>query len=226
MAKELFNFANLQMCKYARIFPTTVELLEHLLFVIGNGYDYDISTGLIVDGRDCAISNQPPLSARDWEKLIKDCIDQEISFLKSFRQGAKYSPEEVEKRSKDYYIRSTSASEFTEDYFLARLRDRAKALTGSRRGETHVRHYPLFKNYSIIYQIDKKSPEWLIKLSLDYTSAWKTFIKEELDSENFSDDADTDGRATKSATEDSYRCLDELVNKLKKLLEQKSRIIN
>jgi hypothetical protein len=46
MPDNIHNYVNRSMCEFASIFPTVISVLDHLLFVIGNGCDLDEESGL------------------------------------------------------------------------------------------------------------------------------------------------------------------------------------
>jgi hypothetical protein len=81
--KNIHNFANRQLCEYNSIFPNVASLLDHLLFTIGNGYEFDDLIGLPYyqsrkDGR--SIAGYPRMTPVQWEKLIKTCHDKECGW--------------------------------------------------------------------------------------------------------------------------------------------------
>lgn len=221
MAKEIFNFANRKLCEYASIFPTTAALMEHLLFVIGNGYDVDLETGMIYERGGDPITKSPKMTPKRWEKLIAECKEKERGFLVSFYRDEPVDEKKLEARCEKYYVRNVDEYSFSEEHFLRSIRNEVRYRKDSRWGSKFVRPYPLSEQYSDIYNLNDKTPAWLLKIAINLASAWATFLSEEIAAGNVAPD-DTksaeDGYATLSWTQKHCDMLKERVKTLQNIL--------
>lgn len=180
MAKEIYNFANRKLCEYASIFPDTATLMEHMFFVIGNGYEIDPETGIFAERGGDLITKSPKMTPKRWEKLIADCRQKEISFMQSYSQVETIDEAKLEARCQKYYPRYVDEYNFTEAHFYQSIKHKARERLESRWGSKFVRPYPLSGNYSAIFKLDEKSPAWMVQLGYNLSKAWVKFLSEEI----------------------------------------------
>lgn len=183
---NIHNFANRQLCEYASIFPTVASLLDHLLFTIGNGYDLDEESGMIVEGGSVRIDQYPKLTPKQWAKLIAECHEKERGFAERFdRTGDGIVDEEyLAQNCARYKIVNVSDEDFTEDAIYADLRSMVATRTEERGywgDEVMLRPYPLSEKYSDIYNLNANTPAWFVQIALNLCNAWIRFLNEELD---------------------------------------------
>lgn len=198
---NIHNFVNRQLCEYQSIFPTVASLLEHLLFVIGNGYDF--IDGMIVcdhrDGsnQDVRIDEFPEMTSEAWDQLIKKCHEKEAKFATQFaiEYGSRFADifpardhaADLAEKCAKYKSVAVNDSQFTEESLYADLRNTA----GERKqdedywgDEVLFRPYPLSTNYSDIFHLDEKTPAWFLQIALNLCNAWVRFLTEELEAGN------------------------------------------
>jgi len=148
---NIHNFTNRQLCEYQSIFPTVAALLDHLLFTIGNGYEFDPEWGLpYYDGgrgprtKPIFIDKYPRMTPKRWEKLIVDCHAKELEWHIQWNSDTDrvesamvrtpelvdFLREDKERREKrltekcaKYKPVSVSDDDFTEEAFYQDLRD-------------------------------------------------------------------------------------------------------
>lgn len=181
MSKEIFNFANRQMCEYASIFPTTVALLDHLLFTIGNGYTVDPESGMIVDMGGERIDEVPPMTPEDWVKLIEYCKKKERDFAVEFARGETINEDRLAKKCEQYYPRNVTEHDFTEQKFFEDIVACDQKCKSAKWGEKHYRPYPLSERHSDIYNLNENTPAWLIKIALNLCNAWVRFLTQAIE---------------------------------------------
>ena len=185
---NMHNFVARQLCEYQSIFPTVAAVLDQLLFTIGNGYD--VRDGMITDGRR-RIDKYPKMNERQWNELIQECHDKEAKFSLQFAHIDDIRPERKAERLQrlvedcaQYYPRSVSDADFTEEALLADLRKMSKKYEDEFGGRTHtyyLRPYPLSTKYSDVYNLSEQTPRWLLQIAQNLCNAWVTFLQEELD---------------------------------------------
>lgn len=210
-----YNYANHMLCEYATIFPTPERLVEHIFFVIGNGYNLADDGLIYYEGK--SIGSYPTMSEDDWNKLLEKCKKKEEEWSVKF----KYSENELEDAIKKYRVWNTSAEYFTAEAFFNQLNSYKQA-RGSEfeHRDYYLRPYPLSHKYSIAYQLTNRSPKWIIELALNLTQAWVRFLDEEIKARNFK--VTTDGErdyADEGWTLTHHEYLFELEKKLSGLLE-------
>jgi hypothetical protein len=186
---NIHNFANRQLCEYASIFPTVESLLDHLFFTIGNGYDFDHATGMIVG--DKPIDQYPRMTKKSWDKLIAACVEKEKAFARQYSRGGEdfFDKEWMETRCGKYYPRKVDDSQFTEESLYANIVTRARHLKNSEWGEHFYRPYPIC-NYSKIYSVNENSPAWFVKIAMNLCKAWDRFLTSEIERGHFSKGTD------------------------------------
>lgn len=176
---NLHNFSNRMLCEYQSIFPTVASLLEHLLFVVGNGYSVDEESGMIYyDGRNREfIDQEPELTAEGWKELIEACHAKERRFADS--HGSVCRKEDL----KGYRIVSVSDADFTEDaLYQALVNSQASSRKNDRAGLGHwLRPYPLSTSYSDIFNLNQNTPKWFLEIAVNLTKAWIRFLSEAID---------------------------------------------
>jgi len=180
---NIHNFTNRALCEYASIFPDVSCLLDHLLFTIGNGYDFDKKSGMIVDLSGQRIDEYPVLTDNDWKDLLALCYAKEKKWAEEYRKFG-YNDARIEsvfnEECSKYTIVNVDESNFTEDILYANL-IAAKEL---RREFEYHRPYPLAKEFSYIFRLNEETPGWFVQIALNFCKAWTRFLDEELASIN------------------------------------------
>lgn len=181
---NIHNFANRQLCEYASIFPTVASLLDHLLFTVGNGYDFNDSTGMITDEKNCRIDKYPTLSANSWAKLIAGGHAKELKWLtrRAELDGECVDIEVLAENCKKYKIVNLDDSAFTEDAIYADLLE----ARGSKKDDEFAmdryhRPYPLSESYSDVYNLNQNTPKWFVQIALNFCKAWIRFLNEAIE---------------------------------------------
>ncbi len=174
---NIHNFANRNLCEYASIFPTVAALLDHLLFTIGNGFDFDEDSGMIFDNGK-RIDEYPKMTKAKWDKLIAACHAKELKWAEQFGRG---KPEDAEQLAEDcakYKIVNVNDVAFSEDALYNDL----VRLQAERRTDflvdTHLRPYPLSEKYSDVCNLNANTPEWFVQIALNFCKAWVHFLNE------------------------------------------------
>jgi hypothetical protein len=179
---NIHNFVNRNMCEYALLYPTVASLLDHLLFTVGNGYDFDEDTGMICYGHK-RIDQYPKITKTGWKKLIAEGHAKERRWAEDFKRFGDTSPidevrlaEECEK----YKICEVDDSMFTEDALYAELVATQELRNKERFGDRYLRPYPLSEKYSDVYNLNTNTPTWFVQIALNFCRAWVRFLNEEL----------------------------------------------
>jgi hypothetical protein len=183
---NIYNFANRQLCEYASIFPTMVALLDHMLFTIGNGYDIDQASGMIVDGNGKRIDEYPRMTPAKWKKLIESCREKELNFAKQFSShyNREVDMKRIDEKCKIYKIQNVDAYCFSEERLLSEIVSRDLELKQSRWGEPHYRPYPLSEKYSDIYNLNENTPAWFLQIAINLCNAWVTFLTRAIEADD------------------------------------------
>ena len=186
---NIHNFANRQLCEYASIYPTLASLLDHLLFTVGNGYDLDEDSGMIVDGDGMRIDKYPKMHSDAWNKLIAKCHAKERKWAEEFKRygnsDGTIDEEYLAKNCERYKIINVDDSMFTEDALYAELIS-TKALLNkdAYRMDDYHRPYPLSEKYSDVFNLNVNTPEWFVQIALNLSKAWVRFLNEEIADNN------------------------------------------
>lgn len=177
---NIHNFAARQLCQYHTIFPTTASLLDHLLFVIGNGYDFNTKTGMPKSGKK-DIDKYPEMTPAAWDKLITECHQKEDHFAQQYRgrMDDDVINSMVEDNKTGYYARYTTDEMFSEDALYSDLLT-TKADRAAQWLETFYRPYPLSQNYSLIFDLNTTTPKWFVQIALNFCKAWVRFLDAEI----------------------------------------------
>ena len=181
---NIYNFANRNLCEYASIFPTVVALLDHLLFTIGNGYDFDKDSGMIFND-DVRIDEYPEMTDAEWKELIEACHAKELRWANDY---VRYNPDGLinkEKLAEDcakYKIFTVDDSMFTEESLYAELIETKRLRIGGM--DDLLRPYPLSEKYSDVYNLNVNTPTWFVQITLNLCKAWVRFLTEELETGN------------------------------------------
>lgn len=183
---NIHNFANRQLCEYASIFPTVAALLDHLLFTIGNGYEFNEDTGMIRDGQNCRIDEYPAMTPGKWTKLIDECYVKELKWATQNLRGSESVDKEVfAENCARYKIVKVTDSMFTEDAIYADLVEFGESKLGDEHGmDRYHRPYPLSERYSDIYNLNTNTPKWFVQIALNFCKAWVRFLSEEIENNN------------------------------------------
>lgn len=181
---NIHNFTNRNLCEYASLFPTVAALLDHLLFTVGNGYDVDDRTGMIVDGGNVRIDKYPKITQKQWGELIAQCHEKERGFAERFSRDGVVDEEHLVQNCTRYKIINVSDNDFTEDAIYADLRSMVEERTKERGywgDEVMLRPYPLSEQYSDVYDVNANTPAWFLQIVLNLCRAWVRFLTEELE---------------------------------------------
>lgn len=185
MTSNIFNFTNQNLCEYVTIFSSVSSVLDHLLFTIGNGYNFDENRGMIysVSGKSKKyIDEYPRKTAKGWAKLIEECHAKEDRFKSMCPKYA--NSEEILANSKARYkIHNVTAADFAEDSIYNQIQEVKANASGKRRVE-YIRPYPLSKDYAYIFYLNKNTPSWFLQIAVNTCNAWVRFLSEELESNN------------------------------------------
>jgi hypothetical protein len=181
---NIHNFTNRHLCEYASIYPTVASLLDHLLFTIGNGYDVDNSSGMIVDGAGLPITEHPSMTPEEWDILIQQCHQKEKDYAVRF--NAAVLPEDLaylEKCCEMYKVFDIDDSAFTEQALYSNLVNMQAVRRQDDPGfyEYHLRPYPLSTAYSDIYHLNDNTPKWFLQIAINFVKAWTRFLTEAID---------------------------------------------
>ncbi len=178
------NFTNRQLCEYQSIFPTVASLLEHLLFVIGNGYTLNPATGMIMGESGVAISDYPTMTPEEWATLIQDCHNKEREYKVRFGNGRAINEEQLALDCAAYKVVSVDDSAFSEQALYEDLQNKQT----ERRVESHywleevyLRPYPLSEKYSDIFNLNENTPVWFLQIALNLCNAWIRFLSEAIE---------------------------------------------
>jgi len=165
-----------------------VALLDHLLLTIGNGYRFDNKTGMIYEfGHNDEykfVDQFPELTPEDWKNVIQTCHNKEQEYADQFGYDADQLKYDCEK----YKIIKVDDSMFTEDSLYKDLVNMKKFNQDFYKFKTYVRPYPLSKSFSLIYKLNKNTPDWFIDIALNFCNAWIRFLDEEILNNNCNED--------------------------------------
>lgn len=169
MHHPLSNFIASSKCKYPIIFDSNSDVLEHLLFVIGNGYHYD--SGIIYD-RDTgkSIYNIAGLSTpEEIARFEKSCHDMIKSSFNDKDLQREWMRNRLQKELELSKFSPVESEDLKIECFINELVNKQNSV------KYKVNPYPI-SDYSIIAKLDENTPTWLIALSFSYCSAWKNFL--------------------------------------------------
>jgi hypothetical protein len=185
---NIHNFANRYLCEYQSIFPNVACLLDHVLFTIGSGYEYDNRIGMIVDSSACRIDQFPFMSDLDWGKLIADCHAKERGFAEKFATHSPVDEIELAEDCAKYRRVLVNDSLFSAEALYEQLQDmsRAKQVEADKQNRYpfFVRPYPLSAGYSHVFSLDEKTPTWFLQIALNFSKAWVRFLNNEIETGN------------------------------------------
>ena len=179
----IHNFTNRNLCEYVSIFPTVASLLDHLLFTVGNGYEFDEDSGMIFDEMGIRIDQYPAKSAVYWEDLIAECHAKEYRWASKFVPlGIAVNEEKLAKECAKYRIVTVDDSMFTEDALYAELVvASAEKLAARFATDNFHRPYPLSEKYSDVFNLNLNTPKWFVQIALNLCKAWVRFLTEEIE---------------------------------------------
>lgn len=189
---NIHNFANRQLCEFQSIFPNVVSLLDHLLFVIGNGFDYNSQDGMIYTnspiGKFIPLDQYPVMNDVDWQKLIMHCHTKERRWAQQNNSNGVINEEELAIACSKYKIVSVDDSLFTEENLHQQLR--AWANVKQQKSSTfdsspsYIRPYPLSEDHSFIFALNENTPKWFVQIAMNMCNAWIKFLGEEIEANN------------------------------------------
>jgi len=178
---NIHNFANRQLCEYQTIFPTVASLLDHILFVNGNGYYFNDKTGMIIDGNRRSIDQYPEMNDAEWDALIQSCHEKERRFAQEYAdRGISTDPADLEADCAAYKRVAVDDSRFTAEALYADL----CAMRAAREEYSYVRPYPFSRGYADIYSLNENTPKWFVQIAVNFCNAWIRFLNEELENNN------------------------------------------
>jgi len=191
MFDKISPFMSTTMCRYASLFDSPASLLEHILFVIGNGYG--LRDGMIVDEKGVRIDELEEPTDSEWKSIIAECHAKEAKWHASRldryvrtlgeEEGHRVADEEFKEELKKYFPLRILNKHLSEEALYDSIvdRDRAKDLMSY----SFTRPYPLSKDYSKIFQLTDETPAWFLQLSLNFCKAWIRFLEREVVRGNF-----------------------------------------
>lgn len=154
-----YNFLNYQMIKYPNIFSNIISVLEHMLFVNGNGYKY---YGTLNDDE----YNEVLKSDRNLATVLKyKIIDIDISIDSNDFDEVKQIAIQKLKRNinelKLVQIRNFTTKDFSVENFLSIFKDHS----------VFYSFYPLCQ-YAIAEKFDKNTEKCLIEITINLITAY------------------------------------------------------
>lgn len=190
-AGNIFNYANRQLCEYQSIFPTVVDLLDHLLFTNGNGYDFDPKKGMIYEAmgkKPRYIDQYPEMNDAEWDKLIEECYAKERKFHEQYARSTGIDLDQLAADCAKYKRVSVTASMFSEDDLYQELCSKARVKRSEAiktgRYPSFVRTYPLSPGYAEIFNLDENTPGWFLQIAFNLCNAWVKFLNDEIEYDN------------------------------------------
>ncbi len=184
--KPIFNYVNRQLCRYCTLFSDTTGLMEHLFFVIGNGYGVIQKTGMIVGSDGRSINQFPELNEEGWAEVLEECYERERSSDRSnadvYALLSTFTPKRpsFEQRCAKYKKTDVNEGMFTAEYFYNSI-ERRHQYNKKVDSNNHVRTYPLFEDTALIYKLNKNSPKYLLEIALNLANAWALFLTERIE---------------------------------------------
>lgn len=190
---NIYNFANRQLCEYQSIFPNTAALLDHLLFTIGNGYDFDARTGMITDLGGVSLDRCPHMTQDDWRDLIEHCHSKERQFAVQFASRFDEQPDEgkLQEKFAKYQPQNVNETHFTMESLLKDIQTTDAERKRTRYGSKHYRTYPLC-NYSKIFYLNDQTPAWFLQIAVNFCNAWIEFLSQAIVIGDVSEETDSD----------------------------------
>lgn len=170
-------------------------MLNQLLFVIGNGYDVNEETGLLVDDSGKHLHEMRKMTQKQKDKLLAACYAKERDFYDTMKQiwgsimtshGRDFDAE-FQEACAQYKVVDVTDEMFTEEALYKELVQRRSDLQESDFAKSesgYVRPYPLSENYSDVYNLSEKTPVWMLEIARNFCNAWVRFLKEELANNN------------------------------------------
>lgn len=154
-----YNFLNYQMIKYPSIFPNIISVLEHMLFVNGNGYKY---YGTLNDDE----YNEVLKSNHNLVTVLKyKIIDIDISIdSNNFDDVKKIAIKKLKRNINELklvQIRNFTTKDFSVDNFLYLFKDYS----------VFYSLYPLCQ-YAIAEKFDKNTEKCLIEIAINLITAY------------------------------------------------------
>ena len=184
---NIHNFANLKLCEYASIFPTVESLLGHLLFVIGNGYQFDSGSGMLADEFNKKINQYPALTQSQCDQLIAQCHQKVRDFEEKFSRNGDIDEEYIAKECSQYRVHDVTDRDFSTESLLADLHSRSEMHNrerGNFSGIYYCRPYPLSEKYSRIFHLNSNTPTWFLQIARNLCDAWVQFLNHEIETNN------------------------------------------
>lgn len=209
----LTAFIGRQLVEYSLIFPTTFQVIDHMFYVLGNGYDFDgvrfrTSSGRVVD-------NQQMLTGTALRKFIDDInkkreaertnigtrLREMMARIRASLEEIAGTDPEAAKRLAELDLLDRNSTPLTitaipyerasaEMLTLEALRADLGYHTDKRAPDSFVRPYPfsLDGNYGpLAFRIKSQAPQWLKQLCVDMHTVWVDALVSELDTGNYSD---------------------------------------
>lgn len=200
---SVVNYIDYMMLKYPGIFPSPVRVLEHIFFVNGNGYK--ISKNTLCENShpkmqpiETYIEKKVPTLLTDRKRVIVDCIA--MSFGQHLQSSIHYHgkiydntlSEHVEKEfkstMKDFaYIDKPVITEVDLDIDSLRsqlieynisVSDKLSRLSRMRGKDVEYSlPYPISKGYAICYEMNDKTPLWIVELCYNITFVYLEYLK-------------------------------------------------
>lgn len=200
MITSICSFISFQMGEYHSIFPSVASVLNHIFFVIGNGYELDEET------QSPTYGNKPIhlFPKFNKEKMVKkmmpqwrEYVEQRAKQREEFENDMKEMYEEmgekrksnwnkeafIEKELAKYVFPEITPEHLTVESLYQQLvneeeNPRRKELGGE---YEFVRPYPLSENHSLIYELNSKTPECVREVALNFCTAWLNYLNKELE---------------------------------------------
>lgn len=219
--KGFFNFVSYITTEYKSLYPRTLNLMDQILFVIGNGYEFDDNKGIPVEDNGQCIDSFPTLTQLQIETFVAKCKVNEEQLIRRYSIGR--TEEEILERIKaecnNISYCTFSEQDFTEESFYSDMITQKQAYeSGKRWRKEYVRPYPFCEDFSLIYRLNKNTPKWFLEISRNFCNAWAQFLSEELDSGNVSESPDWSDAKNTTLHRDAIK---ECVTQLNKLIEGK-----
>ena len=200
--RSICSFISYQMGDYHSIFPSVASVLNHIFFVIGNGYDMDEETHSPIGIEDnYPIHLFPDFNKEEmtkemmprWRQYVEEQAGREEEMQRSMELlYEKLGKERGDNWNKDAFIEEEFAKyvfpeitpeNLSVESLYQQLVEEEKNLRRKKfNGEYEfVRPYPLSGDYSLVYSLDNKTPDCVRGVALNLCIAWLNYLNGELD---------------------------------------------
>jgi hypothetical protein len=169
------------MIRYHLIFPTVEAVLQHLLFTIGTGYDFN--HGVITTQQDIPLEEQPGFSSNEERQSFIDACQKEDDV-----RNARHHADRAARMGKPSRLKLAKIpkvkiddSMFTRNSLIKQIQSQYKYSSGDDwHHPMYVRPYPISDGYSNVARLDSETPKWLVETAIALTDAWVITLGHEI----------------------------------------------